>query len=147
MTACAQDNKIVRWKTHIWAECWNLQAVPVKFERTFFIMAIKSSRRFFNMILFTTVTWLRTISVKQSVWINYKYETDTVEEARQIAFELPGYREWALKPFPFFTTSSLCVVGSPARLERIGDQSGGLAATICCIRSCVVSSWECEWAY
>lgn len=112
----------------------------MKFERTFFIIAIKSERRSFNMILCTMGTWLGAISLKQSVQINYKYETSTVVKARQIVFEIPGYRELVLKPFLFFITSSQCIVGLLARLERISDQSGGLAATICCIRGCVVSS-------
>lgn len=60
------------------------------------------------------------LSLKQSVWINYKYEPDTVEK-------LPRYRELVSHPFPFFITCSRCIVGLPARLERTSDQSGGSA--------------------
>lgn len=62
------------------------------------------------MMLLTVVTWLRAISLKQPVLITYKYDTDTVEKAGWIVFELPGYCELVSGAFTFFITSPWCHV-------------------------------------
>ncbi len=73
----------------------------MKSEHKFFITAVKFIQGFYNMILFTTVTWPRIFSLKHSVWINYKYETHAVEKAQQIIFRAP-WLPWDIEVIPIF---------------------------------------------
>lgn len=121
VTTCVQDDEIVQGTMFIWAECWNLQAVPVKSERTFFIIAIKSWRGFFNMMLLTAVTWLRAISFVNNLQIWDWYSG----ESRMDCLRVPCLLWVSIGSIYIFHNISLVRCGITDIAGRISGQSGG----------------------